>query len=217
MAVDITNKGTLKTALAGELHRTDLTDKLDRFVLMGESRLNRELLMQDMVTTATGNLSTLVRTLALPTRYLDKVSFRLNDPLTDLAYVPPGRLLDWSSSNAEAGQPKRFTVTDAFEFDKVPDAAYAYTLKYYRGYLLSDDSDTNYVLANYPQAYLYAACQYAAMHCRNYRLAEAMAAMAGAEIRTIKRTEKRRRSEAEATLVTDLPVGSGNSYNIDHG
>lgn len=216
--MSIATLSELETELAALLHRTadpKVLARLGDFILMGESRLNRELRMQDMIQTATGTLSTSVRTLALPTRYQDKVRFQLDDPLTELAYVPPGRLMEYSNESAEAGQPKRFTVTDTFQFDKVPDAAYAYTLVYFQGYRLTDDGDTNYLLTNYPQAYLYAACQYAAVYCRNWKLAESMALMSGAEIRTIKLAEKRRRSEAEATLTTEL--GRGSRYSIDQG
>ena len=212
----------LKTALASELHRSDLTSKIPDFILMAESRLNRELRMLDMITTQTGTLSTSVATLALPTRYADKLTFRINSPLSELIWVPPIRLKEYVSTlTGNTGQPQYYSVSDTFEFERIPDQAYSYTLKYYKGYRLAVDADTNYLLTNYPHAYLYTSLIYAAVYIRDFSLAQGMEAMMfgptgkGGEVATIKRDESRRKGTDDARLVVENL--SRQSYDITRG
>lgn len=210
----ISTLSELKTAVADEVKADDISDKLARFVLMGESKLNASLRLLDMVTTQTGNLSTSVRTLALPTLYLDKVRFQIDDPLHELIWAPPARLLSYVSENTTSGEPKFYTVTSTFEFERIPDSAYAYTLLYYKGYRLTDDADTNYLLTNYPQAYLFAACMYASLHLRDFEHAKAMSDLMVAEVKSIKRLEARKKGEHEALLITELSTRQ--PYDVDH-
>jgi hypothetical protein len=212
----ISTKAELRTALGGAdglLHRTYTDAKLDEFILMGESRLNRELRLLDMIATQTGTLSTAAATLALPARYLEKIQFRLTDPLCDLIWVTPANIREYVSEESQARQPLRYTVTDTIEFDCVPDAEYSYTLKYYRGYQLSADSDTNFLLTYYPQAYLYASAIDAAVYARDNEFASTMAGMLKAELASIRKAERSRKG-AIAILETDF---SRPTYNINQG
>lgn len=209
----ISTKSELKTALADELHRDDLTSKLDDFILMGESRLNRSLRMLDMVTTQTGTLSTASRTLALPERFAERVQFRINDPLRELIWVPPSRLLDYVDEENASGEPRFYTVTSTLEFDRVPDAEYSYTLKFFKGYRLTEDGDTNYVLQNYPQAYLYCSLMYGLNYIRDFDTAAAINGQLISEINSIKRAEARRNGASDALLVTELNTRA--TYSID--
>ncbi len=211
----ISTFGELKTALADHLHRSDLTALLPNFVLMGESRLNRELRILDMITPQTGTLSTSVATLALPTRYADKLMFRVNSPLYELQWVVPSLIKQHAVALTDTGQPRFYTVTDTFEFERIADQAYSYTLKYYKGYGLSADADTNYLLTQYPQAYLYAALSHAAIYIGDMDMASQMNAVTGAEIVTIRRAEARRKGTDDAVLTTENHFGE--RYNINQG
>lgn len=213
--MSIATYAELKTALADYLHRSNLTAKLPDFILTGEGRLNRELRMLDMIQTQTATLSTLVRTLALPTRYADKINFRINSPLYELIYRTPKQLEREMSEIATTGQPKFYTVTDTFEFDRLPDSAYSYTLKYYQGYKLAQDSDTNYLLTNYPQAYLYASMKAAAIWIRDWTVVNAMEGLLRDEIAAVKKAERVRKSAGQAQLTTELNTVS--RYSIDQG
>jgi hypothetical protein len=214
MAISVYSE--LKTAVADHLHRSDLTSVIPDFVLMGESRMNRELRIIDMITTQTGTLSTSVATLAIPTRYADKLQFRLNDPVVELTWVSPLRIKQYALDLTQTGQPEYYTVTDTFEFDRIPDEAYSYTLKYYKGYQLSGASDTNYLLTNYPQAYLYAAMQAGYLYMGAFDKAAQMNAVVAAEIATIKRAEARRKGSDDSVLTIEDAFG-GRRYNINEG
>jgi hypothetical protein len=210
----ISTYSELKDAVADEVKADDISDKLARFVLMGESKLNASLRLLDMVTTETGTLDTSTRTLALPTLYLDKIRFQIDSPLKELTWVPPARLLKYVSETTTSGEPDFYTVTSAFAFERIPDSAYAYTLLYYKGYRLAEADDTNYLLTNFPQAYLYAACMYASLHLRDFEHARVMSDLMQAEVKTIKRLESRKKGEHEALLVTELSTSQ--PYDVDH-
>lgn len=215
----IATKSELRAALGGSkdslLHRTYTSAKLDEFILMGESRLNRALRMLDMIQQATGTLSTSVATLALPTRFADKIQFRINDPETELEYVVPGQIKQYAADLTVSRMPKRYTVRDVIEFDAIPDSAYAYTLTYYQGYKLAADVDTNYVLTNYPQAYLYAAAVEGAIYQRNWDLVDRMEARLRVEVAGLKAAERRRKGQGEAKLETDF--NRREHWNINNG
>ncbi len=210
----ISTYSELKTAVTDYMDRSDLSARQAEFVLAGEGWLNRQLRMLDMIQTATGSLSTSVRTLALPSRYMEKVSFRLTDPQKKLIYVTPERIGDYADLTS-SGEPSYYTVTSYLEFDRIPDAAYSYSLTYYRGYLLSGSSDTNYLLTNYPQAYLYASVKAGAVFCQDWELVKAMDVLLRAEVAQIKTAERRRKGTDEARLITEL--NERPSFDIDAG
>ena len=211
----ITNYGELKSELAEWLHHNGakVTARAADMILMGESVINRELRLLDMIATQTGVLDTSTRTLALPERYAERITFRLDSPLRNLTYVAPDSLDAHFNEVDTTGEPKRYTVTDAIEFDRIPDAAYSYTLKYYRGYRLADDIDTNYLLTNYPQLYLFAAMRYGSIYIRKPELAMEIEPLLQREFASLKKAEAKRKGTAEAQLSTEIGRRAG--YNID--
>jgi hypothetical protein len=211
--MSIATYSELQTAVASELNRGDASAKVADWILMGESRLNRDLRMLDMVTTASGALSTASRMLTLPDLFQDKIQFRITDPLTELTWVPPERLMEYSCEESATAQPKRYTITDSIEFDRIPDTEYAYVFKYYKGYRLSAADDTNYLLTNYPQVYLFAACIYGAMFFRDFVYAHELDGLLRAEMIGVKRAEAKRKGTSAALLVTEM--NAGQSYDIE--
>ncbi len=199
----ISTYSELKTAVTDYMDRSDLSARQAEFVLAGEGWLNRQLRILDMIQVQNGTVSTSFRTIDLPARYMEKVSFRLTDPQKKLIYVTPEHIGDYGDLTS-SGEPSYYTVTSYLEFDRIPDSAYSYTLTYYRGYLLSGASDTNYVLTNYPQAYLYASVRAGAVFCQDWELVKAMDTLLRAEIAQIKNAERRRRGTDDSRLVTEL-------------
>jgi len=212
--MSLSNYGELKTAVANWLHRSDLTAVIPDMILMGEARLNRELRLQDMIATETGNLSTSGSTLALPERYLDKVQFRLDSRLVELVYVVPESLADYTGETLQTRKPEHYTITNQIELDALPDADYAYTLKFFKGYRLTSDSETNYLLTTYPQAYLYAAKVHAGIYTLDDQAASNAEGLLQAELASIKKAEARRSGAQMARLVV-APINR--VYNINEG
>lgn len=147
----------LKTAIAAWLVRDDLTTRIPDFVTLTEARINRELRCREMVSQATGTIST--STLGVPDDFIETVVLSL-DTTSDapLEYRPPEDS-QLRNAGATSGQPRWFSVVGgSFYFYPAPDGSYTYTLDYYATVpALSDTTTTNWLLEKAPDLYLFGA------------------------------------------------------------
>ena len=141
----------LKTAVAGYLHRSDLTDVMDTFLELAEADIRRDVRVRAMEQTATGTLSG--TTLALPTRFAEARNVVLSD------------------------RPQRYVTSDEFQWLENATSTDRYTIKGESFYFLSADADysidywqwfaslgstpTNWLLTNAPDVYLNAMLRHA--------------------------------------------------------
>jgi hypothetical protein len=153
----ITNYGDLKTAVGDEINRKNLVDKIPGFIRRAEKMVNRELRVPAMEEIATGTLSS--STLALPSLFLETIDLMVNN---GAKYVPlvrnEYRRVRESQGNT-SGIPKYYVERDEeIIVAPGPDSSYAYELLYYKSFAdFSADSDTNWVIDNAPELYLYGA------------------------------------------------------------
>jgi hypothetical protein len=139
--------GQLKTAVANWLKRTDLTDIIPDFITLAESNIRRDVRCRAMEQTATGTLSG--STLALPTRFLEARNVAIDS--YPQVYVTPQEFTqqtDWQSGN--------FTIKgESFYFQATSGD---YSIDYWQAFeAFSADGDTNWLLTNAPEVYLWAA------------------------------------------------------------
>ena len=137
----------LRSAVALWLHRTDLTSVIPDFVALAESNIRRDVRCRAMEQTATGTLS--AKTLALPTRFLEARNVALDG--YPQVYVSPQEYAvqeDWNAGN--------FTIVgETFRFQS---ATADYSIDYWQAFApLSADADTNWLLTNAPEIYLWGA------------------------------------------------------------
>ena len=156
----IIDYGTLKTEVANELTRDDLTARIERFVQQGEARLFTDLRVREME--AAQSLVTVgaARTVALPTRYLKARSLYISgSPNVRLEYRNPTEYWQIYSSLPTA-KPRVYTIErEFFLLGPVPDAVYTLPVTFYQKPVsFVADADTNGVLTRFPDIYLYAAC-----------------------------------------------------------
>lgn len=156
--MSITNYAELQASVASWLNRGDLSASITDFITLAESQLSRDLKARGMETKVT--LSTVVgtKTVVLPTDMLEmrrlQVAGTYNQPLS---YRSPDELsIDFSDNSS--GQPVVFTVIGAnAELAPIPDAVYSLELTYrQRIPALSASNTTNWLLTNWPDAYLWA-------------------------------------------------------------
>lgn len=141
----ISTYSELKTAVADWLHRSDLTSQVSTFVSLCEAKIARDLRCRAMEESATGTLS--ATTLAIPSGFLEVRRVILNDIVQE--YVLPSV---WYQMREETGQ--RYTIlgTD-FVFQS---SSYTYQIDYYKAFTaFSSNSDTNWLLTNNPDVYLF--------------------------------------------------------------
>ena len=153
----ITTYGDLKDAVADWLARADLAARVPDFVRLAEADLNGRLRLRVMETTQA--LTVAADTVALPAGYL--AVRRLSLGSAALAYVTPFAL---AARHPGSGRPLVYTVEGGnLRFGPAPDGNYEGTLVYVRALSpLSTDGETNAVLADHPDLYLYGALAHAA-------------------------------------------------------
>lgn len=155
----IVDYASLQAAVANWLHRSDLAAMVPDFISMAEARLSADLNARPMDTVTTLNLTAGNAYATLPPDMLEMRRFVLQtSPLQTLKYVTPDQMaLQYPSG--DTGRPYAFTVIGAnAQFGPVPDQNYTAELVYrQRIPALSSTNTSNWLLQNFPNAYLYAA------------------------------------------------------------
>lgn len=144
----------LKNAVASWLHRTDLTTVIPTFISLAESRIRHDVRCRAMEATTSGSLS--AATVALPTRFAEAIRVKLDDET--LSYTTRTSFTsreDWGDSV--------YTIEGSnFVF---PATSGDYVIDYYAWFAaFSADGDTNTLLTNHPDIYLYASLAEAASY-----------------------------------------------------
>jgi hypothetical protein len=161
----ITNYSTLQTAIANWLHRNDLTAVIPDFITLAESRINRVFSARgtelESVLTATTD-SELVN---LPADFGSPIVLWLE------SFVPRQELILKLSSELNYSPIRAYPTfyaikSNTIQFDRIADAAYPLRLRYVQTIDLAT-TDTNYVLENYPDIYLFSALVEAAVYIRD--------------------------------------------------
>lgn len=145
-------------------HRTNLSTFSEDFITLGEAHLNRVLRCREMETRAAITLSTSNNYAALPTGYMELISFTddLGDELTEVS----SEELEAMRYGASATRPQHYLISSRIEFERVADQAYSYTMWHFKKLNIVADS-TNAVLSRHPDIYLYASLVQAEAFIKN--------------------------------------------------
>lgn len=165
--MSFTTYAGLKTAIAAWLNRDDLTSQIPDFVSLATATLNKVLrdrrmaVNVDIVTVATGRAVSAPADMLGPIYLTEK--FAEQYPLEQ---VSPERLMELRRTRFRSyGQPRYYATIGAFlELCPTPLDAGTLDLHYYAEIpALSADGDTNWVLTDEPDIYLYTALLHAAV------------------------------------------------------
>jgi hypothetical protein len=156
--VALTTYAGLKTSIASWLHRSDLTAVIPDFVDLAESDIAQDLHVRAMETVATGTLTG--ETLAFPTGFQEARSLSVDDNLHE--YASPD--LYYSSKQASS-QAYIYTIQGQNFYILNGASGDSYQLTYSAMFAaLTDATDTNWLLTNHPDVYLYGSlrrgCEY---------------------------------------------------------
>jgi hypothetical protein len=180
--MSISTYSELKTAIAGWLHRSDLTSVLADFVTLSESKFNRRLRTRQQETAFSGTPTSYE--IAIPSdlaavRKLWRTSDRwelIQRPIDTLTFLQEG------------GQSTGFAITDAFVFDGTSEVGGIYFAKVTA---LSDAAPTNWLLTAYPDLYLWAGLAEAAFYSKDLNAAAMWTERTDALIKEINGTSQR--------------------------
>ena len=153
----INTYSTLQTAVANWLDRSDLTDRVPEFIALAEATFNRVLRLRAMETTVADTTPSGSKEDALPSGYLQMREIHLSTtPVVSLAYITP-EIMYRIRAGSTSGKPNSYTIVgDNILFGPTPDGAYDYSMTYYKSFdALSDSTQTNWLILNAPDLYLY--------------------------------------------------------------
>ena len=153
----LTNYTELKASIADFLNRDDLTAVIPDFITLAESGMNREVRHWRMETRKTAVLDT--QYTALPTDFLEPIRMSLNTADTNtLEMVNAFQISNLRAQNLNTtGRPTSFAILDgSIEVFPSPDSNYTLEMLYYQKIdELGSVNTSNWVLSNFPDAYLY--------------------------------------------------------------
>ena len=147
----------LKASIADFLNRDDLTTVIPDFISLAETQMNREIRHYRMEKRATANLDT--QYTALPNDFLQPIRFVITG--SDVSTLEQASPLEISklreANNDTSATPDTYSILDSsIEVFPKPDATYTLEMLYYEKIdALNSDNTSNWLLTNYPDAYLY--------------------------------------------------------------
>lgn len=158
--MSLLNYGDLQQAVADELSRADFSAGVTGdFIYRAHVKLMRTLRNREMETIVT-SVTISAETAALPSDWLEtrKVYVTSTSPRYELQYVSFDELIE-KNLVADTDIPRYYTVVGGnMQFAPIPNGNYLITHVYYRKEpMMSAASDTNWILNDHPDIYLYGA------------------------------------------------------------
>ena len=164
----ISSYTSLKAAVADWLDRTDLTDQIPDFIGLAEIRHRRDFKIRSLETRVTANTVADQEYYNLPADYISARNIQLNtNPKTSLEYLTPEQM-DRIHAGSSKGKPKAYSIIgNDLQLRPTPDSVYEIELLYHKyAQPLSDTNQSNEILANHPDVYLYGALYFASTFIR---------------------------------------------------
>lgn len=162
--MSLTTYAELKTTIADFLDRTDLTSNIPTFIQLAEARMSRDIRHWRMENRATAEVDGQYS--ALPSDFLEPIRLHLESPeYRQLELANQFQMQDLRARSADtAGKPQYYALTQGeLEVYPIPNQTYNLEMNYYQKIpALSDSNTSNWVLANYPDVYLYGALVHSA-------------------------------------------------------
>jgi len=155
----LTTFNELKTSIGNYLNRSDLTSVIPDFITLTEAKLNRILRIRPMQKRVSTTLTSGDAFVDLPNDFLEATQIFIDsNPNKVLNYVNANQI-ELENTQETSGTPSQYTITgDEFQLSPIPDSSYTLKISYYAKIpALSTENTSNYLLASYPQVYLYGA------------------------------------------------------------
>lgn len=153
----INSFSTLKTAVQNWLDRTDIDDRIDEFIALGESRIYRDLRIRAMEKALSDTVSSGV--IAVPSDFRAlKHAYVNGSPIQWMEQQTAEFIHENYPTRSVTSKPK-FIAQDAneFIFGPYPDSNYTIQGTYYAALAaLSTGNETNWFTSNAPELLLYA-------------------------------------------------------------
>jgi hypothetical protein len=210
----ITTYAELQAAAANWLVRADLTQRIPEFITLAEARLNRVLRARLAEAEAPLTATAGGRTIPLPSGFAEPLALWIvtAGERRALRFVEPSLL----GASSLRGRPCSWSIDGAtLAFERPCDQAYDLVLRMLARFALTDAQPTNGLLADYPDAYLFATLCEAGPFLRDDELAGAYEARLERAIAEI--NSKDARARAGGPLATEIPRRAWPHFDITRG
>ena len=161
----------LQTAVAGLLHRDDLTDEIKTFISVLEGQLSADIYGRSMESRTSLTCTANNAFVTLPTDVIEirRIYNTTTTPQRALTFVAPDELIK-KHPYGETGEPAIYcTIGGQLQLAPIPDSAYVLECAYLQSVpALSDSNTTNWVLTKYPNVYLYGTLFHLCNHLRDF-------------------------------------------------
>ena len=155
--MSITTYAELQTVIADFLDRDDQTERIKTFIQLSEAEMSRKLRHWRMENRATAEIDGQYS--ALPADFLEPIRLHLETgDYRALELISQGEMQKRRMQNLDtSGKPAFYALTQGeLEVYPTPDGTYDLEMNYYAKIpALTTSNTTNWVLDNYPDAYLY--------------------------------------------------------------
>lgn len=167
-----TNYAELQAEVADWLNRSDLTHNIPSFINFSEARINRTTKLNDQATTATITTTNNQDFANLPDRFLDHISLTYESTNYSNPVKVGIDILD-KARGTTAAIPAYFAISDGkYYWDCKAKGALNLVARYYKKWDIATDN-TNWLLSNYPDIYLYGALYEAFLFLKDERYVNA--------------------------------------------
>lgn len=164
----ITNFGTLKTAIADTLNRDDLASVIPQFVSLAQAQFNRVIRSHRQITR--GSLTIDAQFEALPADWLETIRITMDaNPIRVLTQISMDDLTRYRTAIDNTTDAPVYFAHNGTDIELFPTPSTSYTgeITYYAKITaLSADADTNWLLTNNPDVYLYGSLVHTAPYLR---------------------------------------------------
>ena len=165
----ITNFGTLKTAIADTLDRQDLTSAIPTFVSLAQAQFNRVIRSHRQITR--GSLTIDGQFEALPADWLETIRITMDaNPIRVLTQISMDDLTRYRTAIDNTTDAPVYFAHNGTDIELFPTPSTSFTgeITYYAKITaLSADGDTNWLLTNNPDVYLYGALVHTAPYLKD--------------------------------------------------
>jgi hypothetical protein len=166
--MSITTYAELKSNITDFLNRDDLNTISPTFISLVEADMNRNIRHWKMEARSTAEIDT--KYSAIPADMLEPIRFHVTSGDTNpLELISQSQLLSRQARNLNtSGKPRYYALTAGeLQVHPAPDGVYNAELYYYQKIpALSDSNTTNWLLGEYPDAYLYGALVHSAPYLK---------------------------------------------------
>lgn len=186
--MDLTTYGGLQAAIAQWIDHDGLTRIIPSFIALAEAQIARDVRNSNMVTSASLTISD--RFTDLPTDHL--ATIRLDCNGKRLVARSTDDMIQMRDNDSAGGVPCYFTqVGRQIEVFPSPDASYTATLQYHaRIPALDGENDTNWLLTEAPDAYLYGALIHAAPYLAEDTRTSTWAELYSAAVKNLNKSDR---------------------------